>query len=308
MQRIVSLIPSATEIVCALGCEDRVVGRSHECDFPASIVDRPVCTELKFPVDGPSHEIDQHVKDLLKATLSVYRVDTDILQRLQPDLIVTQTQCDVCAVSLQDVEKAVAEWIGSNPTIVSLQTTDLSGVWQDISRVAEATGQVKQGTELLHSLKSRMVTITNLARSISLQPPVGCIEWMDPLMASANWMPELVTMAGGQNVFGNSGDQAPWITWEALQDADPEIIVVLPCGFSIQRTRAEISSLTANPLWPTLQAVQTGQVFLTDGNQFFNRPGPRLVESLEILAEIFHPSVFRFGHEGRGWERAFPLP
>ncbi|MDX1411366.1 MAG: ABC transporter substrate-binding protein, partial [Nitrospirales bacterium] len=199
MQRIVSLIPSATEIVCALGCEDRVVGRSHECDFPASIVDRPVCTELKFPVDGPSHEIDQHVKDLLKATLSVYRVDTDILQRLQPDLIVTQTQCDVCAVSLQDVEKAVAEWIGSNPTIVSLQTTDLSGVWQDISRVAEATGQVKQGTELLHSLKSRMVTITNLARSISLQPPVGCIEWMDPLMASANWMPELVTMAGGQN-------------------------------------------------------------------------------------------------------------
>jgi len=303
MQRIVSLIPSATEIVCALGCEDRVVGRSHECDYPASIVNRPVCTEPKFPVDGSSREIDQHVKGLLKDALSVYRVHPDTLQRLQPDLIVTQTQCDVCAVSLRDVENAVAEWVGSKPAIVSLQTTDLSGVWQDISRVAESTGQVKQGIELLQSLKSRMVAIANQARLISYHPTVGCIEWMDPLMASGNWMPELVTMAGGQNVFGNSGDHAPWITWEALKDADPEIIVVLPCGFSIERTRKELSSLTDNPLWSTLRAVQTNQVYLTDGNQFFNRPGPRLVESLEILAEVFHPSEFHFGHEGSGWER-----
>jgi len=153
MQRIVSLIPSATEIVCALGCEDRVVGRSHECDYPASIVNRPVCTEPKFPVDGSSREIDQHVKGLLKDALSVYRVHPDTLQRLQPDLIVTQTQCDVCAVSLRDVENAVAEWVGSKPAIVSLQTTDLSGVWQDISRVAESTGQVKQGIELLQSVR-----------------------------------------------------------------------------------------------------------------------------------------------------------
>ncbi|UCE63079.1 MAG: cobalamin-binding protein [Nitrospirota bacterium] len=303
MQRIVSLIPSATEIVGALGCEDRVVGRSHECDFPASIVNRPVCTEPKFPVDGSSREINQHVKGLLRDALSVYRVHPDILKRLQPDLIVTQTQCEVCAVSFQDVQKAMAEWTGSKPTIVSLQTTDLSGVWEDISKVAEATGQVKQGTELLHSLKSRMVAIANQARSISHHPTVGCIEWMDPLMASGNWMPELVTMAGGQDVFGIRGDHAPWITWEALKDADPEIIVVLPCGFSIQRTREELSSLTANPLWTTLRAVHAGHVYLTDGNQFFNRPGPRLVESLEILAEIFHPSEFRFGQEGKGWER-----
>ena len=303
MQRIVSLIPSATEIVCALGCEDRLVGRSHECDYPPSIVNRPVCTEPKFPVDGTSREIDQHVKGLLKDTLSVYRVDAEALQRLQPDLIVTQTQCDVCAVSFQDVEKAVAEWIGSKPRIVSLQTTDLSGVWEDISGVAEATGQINQGTELLHSLKSRMVAIANQARAISHHPTVGCIEWMDPLMASGNWMPELVTMAGGQNVFGQQGDHAPWITWETLKDVDPEAVLVLPCGFSIQRTREELSSLTDNPMWSTLRAVQAGQVYLTDGNQFFNRPGPRLVESLEILAEIFHPSVFHFGHQGKGWVR-----
>lgn len=308
MQRIVSLIPSATEIVCALGCEDRLVGRSHECDYPPSIVNLPVCTEPKFPVDGSSREIDRHVKELLKETLSVYRVHPDILQRLQPDLIVTQTQCDVCAVSFQDVDKAVSEWIGSKPAIVSLQTTDLSGVWEDISRVAETTGYVTQGTELLHSLKSRMVAIANQARSISHHPTVGCIEWMDPLMASGNWMPELVTMAGGQNVFGQQGDHAPTITWEALIEVDPEVIVVLPCGFSIQRTREELSILIDNPIWSTLRAVQTGHIYLTDGNQFFNRPGPRLVESLEILAEVFHPSVFNFGHEGQGWTRANPLP
>jgi len=303
MERIVSLIPSATEIVCALGCEDRLVGRSHECDYPASIVTRTICTEPKFPVEGTSRDIDQHVKGLLKDTLSVYRVHTEELKRLHPDLIVTQTQCDVCAVSLHEVEKAVAEWIGSNPAIVSLQTTDLVGVWQDISRVAEATGQVKQGTELLQSLQARMAAIADQVRSIPHHPTVGCIEWMDPLMASGNWMPELVTMAGGQDVFGKAGDHAPWIAWEALKEVDPEIIVVLPCGFSIQRTRELLSSLTEHPLWPTLRAVQAGHVYLTDGNQFFNRPGPRLVESLEILAEIFHPSVFRFGHEGKGWER-----
>ncbi len=301
MQRIVSLIPSATEIVCALGCEDRLIGRSHECDFPASIVNLPICTEPKFPVDGTSRQIDRYVKELLRDALSVYRVKTDVLQQLQPDLIVTQTQCDVCALSIQDVEKAVAEWVGSTPAIVSLQTTDLSGVWEDISRVAEATSQFTKGTEVLHSLKSRMVAIANQARSISHHPTIGCIEWMDPLMASGNWMPELVAMAGGQNVFGQEGDHAPWITWEALKEVDPEIIIVLPCGYSIQRTREEISSLTDNPLWPTLRAVETGQVYLTDGNQFFNRPGPRLVESLEILGEIFHPSDFRFGHEGSGW-------
>ena len=303
MQRIISLIPSATEIVCALGCEDRLVGRSHECDYPASISDRPVCTEPKFPVDGTSREIDQHVKGLLKDTLSVYSVDAEALRRLQPDLIVTQTQCDVCAVSFQDVEKAVAEWIGSRPRIVSLQTTDLSGVWEDVSRVAEATGLTSQGTELVHSLKSRMIAIANQARPISHHPTVGCIEWMDPLMASGNWMPELVTMAGGQNIFGQQGDHAPWITWEALKDVNPEVILVLPCGYSIQRTREELSSLTDNPMWSRLRAVQAGQVYLTDGNQFFNRPGPRLVESLEILAEIFHPSTFHFGHQGKGWVR-----
>ena len=302
MNRIVSLIPSATEIVCALGCEDQLVGRSHECDFPTSVTSRPICTEPKVPMDGSSQDIDQGVKKLLRDTLSVYRVHTDTLQQLHPDLIVTQTQCDVCAVSLRDVEEAVAEWTGSTPTIVSLQTTDLSGVWEDIARVAKATGKIDQGTQVIQSLQARMTAIADGTRSLSDHPTVGCIEWMEPLMSSGNWMPELVTMAGGQNIFGNAGDHAPWITWEALQKADPEILLVLPCGFSIQRSREELSTLTENPIWPTLKAVQAGKVYLTDGNQFFNRPGPRLVESLEILAEIFHPSVFRFGHEVTGWQ------
>ena len=169
--------------------------------------------------------------------------------------------------------------------------------------MTEATGQLHQGTELLQSLQGRMATIANQASSLSHHPTIGCIEWMDPLMSSGNWMPELVTMAGGQNIFGKAGDHAPWITWESLKEADPEIILVLPCGFSIQRSRQELSSLTEHPLWPSLQAVKKGQVYLTDGNQYFNRPGPRLVESLEILVEIFHPAVFDFGHKGKGWER-----
>ena len=164
MNRIVSLIPSATEIVCALGCEDQLVGRSHECDYPASVTTREICTEPKFSIDGSSKDIDQRVKDLLKDTLSVYRVHADTLRRLQPDLIVTQTQCDVCAVSLRDVEEAAAEWIGTKPTIVSLQTADLSGVWQDISRVAKATGKMKQGTKLIQSLQSRMAAISDQGR------------------------------------------------------------------------------------------------------------------------------------------------
>ena len=203
---------------------------------------------------------------------------------------------------LSDVETAVADWIGSKPEIVSLQTTDLAGVWQDIARVAEGTGQVNRGVELLQSLKRRMASIEEQTRMISHHPTVGCIEWMDPLMASGNWMPELVAMAGGQDIFGTAGAHAPWISWEALQTANPEIIVILPCGFSIQRSREELASLINHPSWSSLRAVQAEKVYLTDGNQFFNRPGPRLVESLEILAEIIHPSKFHFGHEGKGWE------
>ncbi len=301
--RVISLIASATEIVCALGLADRLVGRSHECDFPDEVRRLPVVTEPKFLTQGTSAEIDRRVKDLLEQALSVYRVDALRLRALRPDVIVTQSQCEVCAVTLSEVEQAVSDWLEARPRIVSLEPTGLADLWTDIARVADALGVPERGAALVESLQERMAAIAERAGGLAGRPSVASIEWIDPLMAAGNWMPELVEKAGGVSLFGEAGKHSPGMRWEALVRADPEVIVVLPCGFDMARTRAEMPALTGRPDWRELRAVRAGRVFLTDGNQYFNRPGPRLVESLEILAEILHPEAFHLGHEGTGWER-----
>lgn len=301
--RAVSLIASATEIVCALGFEHLLVGRSHECDHPESVKRLPVCTDPKFVTDGTSYDIDERVKAILQEGLSVYRVDAEQLRTLAPDVIITQDHCEVCAVSLRDVEAAVCEWLGSRPRIVSLHPDRLDDVWADICRVAQALGEPERGRELVSRLQERMRAIAERARTLGDRPRVACIEWIDPLMASGNWMPELVEMAGGIDLFGEAGRHSPGMTWEALRARNPDVIVVLPCGFDLERTRREMPALTRRRDWGELTAVRAGRVYLADGNQYFNRPGPRLLESLEILAEILHPRVFRFGHERSGWER-----
>lgn len=303
-ERIISLLPSATEIVGALGLADCLIGRSHECDFPSGVAQLPVCTAPKIDVAGTSGAIDRRVKELVELGLSVYRVDADGLRALAPDLIVTQSQCEVCAVSEEDVEAAVADWVvGQRPRIVSLKPDALSDVWRDIQNVAVAAGVAERGADLVDGLQARMRKIQEAAAAAPTRPRVACVEWIDPLMAAGNWMPELVELAGGENLFGVAGQHSPWMEWDALKAADPDVIVVLPCGFDMARSRSEMPALTAQPGWQDLAAVRTGRVFITDGNQFFNRPGPRLVESLEILAELLHPDRFSFGHEGVGWTR-----
>jgi iron complex transport system substrate-binding protein len=302
MARIVSLISSATEIVCALGLELDLVGRSHECDYPEPVLRLPVCTAPKFNIEGSSYEIDQRVKALLQEGLSVYRVDAARLRELRPDVILTQTQCEVCAVSLRDVEHAVCDWLDSRPRIVSLAPNALADVWADIHRVAEALNVPERGAELIGRLQYEMTAVSEKAQAVPARPMVACIEWIEPLMAAGNWMPELVEMAGGVNLFGTAGAHSPWLTWQDLCARDPDVIVCLPCGWDIERTRREMPVLTRKPEWPQLRAVRSGRVYLTDGNQYFSRPGPRLSQSLQILAEIFHPSVFQFGHEGTGWQ------
>jgi iron complex transport system substrate-binding protein len=302
MPRIVSLIASATEIVCALGFEDQLVGRSHECDSPEPVTRLPACTAPKFDVHGRSADIDRRVRDILRDSLSVYRVDVDLLKQLRPDVIVTQSHCEVCAVSLRDVEQALGDWLGSRPSVVSLQPDALADVWVDIRRVAEALGAPQRGDELVGRLRQRMEGVAARARPLPGRPTVACVEWIEPLMASGNWMPELVEMAGGVNVFGTAGKHAPRLTWEEFCAADPEVILVLPCGFDIARSRQEMPALAGKPEWPRLRAVRGGRVYLLDGNQYFNRPGPRLAESLEILAEVLYPGAFRFGHKGTGWQ------
>ena len=298
MGRIVSLIPSATEIICTLGFESQLVGRSHECDFPLSVRSLPVVTAPSFSPEGTSLEIDKQVKSLLERALSIYRVDTALLESLSPDVIVTQAQCDVCAVSLKDVEQAVCGFMGKRPHLVSLVPNSLADVWGDIDRVASALEAVEKGRHLVDKLNLRLKEISLLTGNLP-HPTVACIEWIEPLMAAGNWMPELVTIAGGQNLFGEAGKHSPWMKPEELWRADPDVIVILPCGFAIRRSREELPSLTNLPQWKHLRAVQNGRVFVTDGNQYFNRPGPRLVDSAEILAEIFHGLGHR--HEGTGW-------
>jgi len=301
--RIVSLIASATEIVCALGFEDQLVGRSHECDFPLEVKRLPQLTSPKFKVEGTSAEIDRRVKSVLEDALSVYRVDAKALDELKPTHIITQSQCEVCAVSLKDVEQAVCELTGSRPMIVSLEPNALDDVWADISRVGAALDANDRAEQLIDELKSRMDDIVQRTHWLETNPSVAYIEWIDPLMAGGNWMPELIAMAGGLNLFGEAGKHSPWMTWEELVAADPDIIFVAPCGFDISRTLDEMNILRTKSEWTKLKSVETGRVFVADGNQYFNRPGPRLVESLEILAEVIHPNVFHFGHENTGWVR-----
>jgi len=300
--RVLSLIASSTEIIHSLGCGDKLIGRSHECDYPPSVVDLPYCTEPRFNVAGSSVEIDNRVKSILQEALSVYRIDEQKLIELNPDLIVTQSQCDVCAVSLSDVENAVSKMLDKNPQIVSLEPNQLSDIWDDIQKVASALNVKEKGDSLVSAMRERINTLSRMVGNLERRT-VACIEWVEPLMAAGNWVPELVEIAGGINLFGLKGKHSPWMEFEDLIDKDPDIIIIMPCGYDINKSREEMETLKNFPEWINLKAVQDGEVYLTDGNQYFNRPGPRLVDSLEILIEIIHLDKFDFGLKDIGWEK-----
>ena len=301
--RVASLIASATEIVAALGAGNRLVARSHECDYPDDVTALPAVTAPKLDITKPSGDIDRQVKALLEQALSVYRVDAEKLRDLAPDVIITQTQCEVCAVSQADVEAALTDWTGARPRIVSLAPNALDDVFADIARVADALDLHERGQALVAGLRRRIDAIAGHARSLPRRPRVAAIEWIEPLMAAGNWVPELIELAGGESLFGAAGRHSPWMEWRDLVAADPDVILVLPCGFDIARSLQEMAALTARPEWNRLRAVERSTVFVADGNQYFNRPGPRLVESLEILAELLHPDAFPARHAGTGWIR-----
>ena len=276
MPRIVSLIASATEIVNALGEFGHLVGRSHECDFPAEVLQLPVCTEPRIEVNGSSAEIDRQVREAIRDAASVYRVFDDVLERLRPTHIITQAHCEVCAVSLRDVEQAMARSVVGNPKVVCLSPNSLADIWEDIRRVADSLEIQESGEALVKRLQAEMCEISSRVLALPERPRVACLEWLEPVMPVANWMPELIQMAGGiQDVL----------------EHDPDVIVAMPCGFDLARSESEMYWLERRPEWPALRAVRSGQVYVTDGNQYFNRPGPRVVESLQILAEILHPSL-----------------
>lgn len=302
-----SLIASATEIVHALDLTEYQVGRSHECDHPARILPLPICTKPLIDAGADAREIDRQVKSQMARAESVYEVHADIMARLRPTHILTQTQCKVCAVSREDVERAMSRRFLGDPLVVSLEPNGVNDIWHDIRRVADACGVTRRGEELVVALYQSMKEIAQRARAAGGRPRTVLIEWPEPLMAAGNWMPELVEMAGGMNLFGTAGHHSPWLNWAQLAQADPEVMVVAPCGFDMKRTRTEMHWLTTRPEWPRLRAVQEGRVFLADGNLYFNRPGPRVVEALRALAEILHPEAFPASLKGAAWEPWEPV-
>ena len=303
LSKIVTLIPSATEIVAFLGKKDSIIGRSHECDYPHGLNHVAKLTSPKINVDGTSGEIDKQINKILENSLSVYKVDVLKLKELNPDYIITQAHCEVCAVSFSEVENIVSKNLNKNTKIISLQPNTLNDVFNDIKRVAkELNVENESNNKLIDSLSYRIEKIKELSSKQEIKPSIACIEWIDPLMIAGNWIPEMVEIAGGKNVLGNSGNDSHWINFEEIIKKDPDIIVFLPCGFNISKTHDElIKIIKKNSQWSSLKAFKNNKLFVTDGNQFFNRPGPRLVESVEILAEIIHPDIFNFKHKGIGW-------
>ena len=286
--RIVSLLPSATEIVCALGAAGELVGISHECDFPAEIRGRRVLTSARIDAGGSSAAIDAAVRAVIRDALSIYAVDDAGLGALAPDVIITQDLCEVCAVSLDDVRAAVARLAHrTDVAIVALTPTRLGDVMGDIERVAAALGRVDDGRRVRAALEARIDAIAARARAAPGRPRVVSLEWIDPLMLGGTWMPELIELAGGVAAGAEAGRPAPTVSLDDLRRLEPEVIVVKPCGFDLARALGERDALAA-----VADAAPGARVVVTDGNAFFNRPGPRLVESLEIMAACVHPALF----------------
>lgn len=294
--RVVSLLASATEMVAALGALDHLVGRSHECDWPPEVEALPALSQVQIVVNTSSAAIDAQVKALAAQAsqavpsalqaLSLYRINPDLLRELRPDVILTQTQCEVCAVSERDVTEAVRQITGYAPRIVALAPYQLADVWEDLVRVGTALGREAHAHVLVQHYEARLAALRLRVPPGAPHPRVAMLEWLDPLMAAGNWIPELVERAGGENLFGTVGQHSPWLTWDELSAADPDIIVLAACGFTLPRVLEDVPLLQAHPAWHALRAVRSGRVYAADGNAYFNRSGPRLVESAEILSAI----------------------
>ena len=285
--RIASLLPSATEIVCALGSRTELVGRSHECDFRPGIEEVPVLTSARIGPLPSSRAIDAAVRDVLRDALAIYQIDLEALRKARADLIVTQDLCEVCAVSLDEVRSAVARLAQKDVAIVNLHPMRLEDIWADLARVAEGIGRAGIGIRLVGELRARVAEIARRAAALGRKPRVLTVEWMDPVMIGGMWMPELVALAGGQPLVTRPGEHAPTLRPEDLAGLDPEVVVVKPCGFPLDRTLEELDVLRA-----ALPRSFRARVYAADGNAYFNRPGPRIVESLEILAACVHPEAF----------------
>ena len=301
-RRIVSLLASGTELVCALGLGDRLVGRSHECDFPAWVRRLPEVSRPTFEIDGSSRDIDEAVRARLRAGQPLYRVDEQLLLELAPDIVITQTHCEVCAVSPADLVHRLPATLTRTP-VVALSGGTLSAILRGFAEVATILGRSQAGADLIGELKQRLSALRQAVAGLP-RPRVACVEWIEPAFAMGNWGPELVELSGGESVLGRSGEHSTTTSFAAVLEADPDVLIIAPCGFGLERAEQEMHLVHSQPGLRESRAARAGRVYVCDGNLYFNRSSPSLFETPRILAEILHPDHFEPSHEGTAWRRS----
>ena len=290
--RICSFLPSATEIVYALGLGDALHGVSHECDYPADARTKPIVVKSRFdPTRHSSREIDRIVADMMARGERIYEVDQEALEQARPDLVITQELCEVCAISYEDVQSAVLR-LDTPPRLVSLDPSSLGDVLSDIERVGEVTGTTDRAGELTAELNERIESVRSGATQAAVRPRVACIEWLEPLIVAGHWVPEMVAVAGGYDGLGQAGAPSRRVRIEELAEYAPEVLILMPCGLDVDRAIDEYSLLGNREDWQALPASQRGRVYAADAGGLFSRSGPRLVDGLEILGQIIHPDLF----------------
>lgn len=301
--RIVSLLPSATEIVAALDLMEHLVAVTHECDYPPEVQHKPVITSSVLEhVGSTSAHIHKGITGLVHEGKSIYRLDHELLRQLRPDLILTQELCDVCAVSYETVQDA-AKILDGEPEIISLEPNFFNDILSNIQLVGRKTGTEDRANALIKKSEERINSVVTRTSHITDRPTVYCMEWLDPPFAAGHWIPEMVAMAGGKEGLGSLGQPSEQIEWQDVLDFDPDIIILMPCGFDLKRTIEESELLRKYQDWQSLTAVRTGNIFAVNGSAYFNRPGPRIIDGLEILAQLIHPELFSFSLPENSFQR-----
>lgn len=302
--KIITLIPSATEIISFLGLESQLVGVSHECDFPEKVKNLKKLTKTDIKTNATSYDIHLQIEKILENSLSVYKVDEKSLKYLNPDVIITQDQCNVCAVDLSQVKKVTSDYLNKKVDIISLQPNSFKNIFENIEDVAKKLNVFNALNK--NKINKLLHRINDVRQRKKSSKNVICIEWCDPLMAAGNWIPDMVKIAGGNELCGINKKNSHWIDFKNVRDFNPEVIIFMPCGYNLLQTQRDVSCLIEkNANWKNLSAYKNKNLYLVDGNQYFNRPGPRIVDSLEILAEIFNPDIFNYGYKGNCWINYF---
>lgn len=300
--RVISLLPAATEAIFALGKKDCLVGVSHECDFPPEATNIPVVTRPRFHDTGSSREIDARVRSALEHGEAMYELDVALVRALAPDLIVAQDQCQVCALPAQQLDRLQGQF-GLHFARLELHAHDLEGIWEDLRRLAIALGAGQDGEDWVASLIHEVELVRERAARTRYRPATLCLEWLDPPMVAGNWMPELVDIAGGRPLLARRGEPSRMVSWESIVEAAPEVLILAPCGFAIDRTLQELPYLRLQPAWARLPAVRNRRVYIIDGKAYANRPGPRIVTSVQILAALLQPGLCGAWATKGGWQQ-----